>query len=151
MKRGISDIPDTLEEEEERNKRRAVLSRSDPPPIEGPSSNQTESLIHQLTYPPIVHPFSGKAPPFQQPAKIITFSYNESHELLFDDSARRFYVPPPIGAKLGYGYDQWIRKPDDRGRIDSLLKAYVKAADDNKIALGSGYVGVVAWRGVITK
>jgi len=87
--------------------------------------------------------------PFQQPTQILSFSYTPSHTLEFTDSALRYFVEPPLGAKLGYGYERWERKPDKRGRIDALLQAFFKTKGMPGVALQD--VGVVAMRGVMTR
>lgn len=87
---------------------------------------------------------------FQQPSQLITFSYSPTHEQEFSNAAMRYFVDPPIEAKLDYGYDRWIRKPDERGRLDGLLKAISRIRSDPARAPLVD-VGVVAWRGIITK
>jgi RAT1-interacting protein len=86
---------------------------------------------------------------FQQPTPLVTFSYNSSHVLQFNDSALRYYVDPPAGADLKYGYDRWIRRPEEKARIDGLLKAWMKAKES--LPDGGLKGGVIAWRGVMTK
>ncbi|KAF9068988.1 hypothetical protein BDP27DRAFT_1326246, partial [Rhodocollybia butyracea] len=116
-----------------------------------------------LPYPSLKAPQPPKPTPFQKPAPLTTFSYDASHQLHFDDSALRYYIPPPLptpqsrpgnnsshysadlGVDLGYGYERWIRRPEERSRIDSLLRA----VERKKMKLSD--VGVVAWRGVITR
>nr|GAT48743.1 predicted protein [Mycena chlorophos] len=93
---------------------------------------------------------SGASPPFQQPTPLLSFSYTPAHELVFNDSALRYYVPPPARAKLSHGYDRWIRRPEERSRIDSLLRALSRAQSQKHPALASG-VGAVGWRGVLTR
>ena len=66
---------------------------------------------------------------------------------MFDNSALKYFVEPPRGADLGYRYDQWIRRPEERGRLDGLLEAWSKI----KAKGGLGEIGVVSWRGVMTK
>lgn len=96
---------------------------------------------------------------FQQPLPLLTFSYTPARELEFTNSALRYFVDPPIGAKLGYGYDKWTRKPEVRGRVDSLVRAWSKARNgfnQNQSHKGAGpasgmEIGVVSWRGVMTK
>ncbi|TFK40441.1 RAI1 like PD-XK nuclease-domain-containing protein [Crucibulum laeve] len=102
-----------------------------------------------LTYPPQT-PIT-KQTPFQLPTQVLSFSYSDQHELEFTDSALRYFVGPPLGAKLGYGYDRWVRKPDTRGRIDALLRAIGKAKEDSKKRGMVEGVGVVCWRGVMTR
>ncbi|KAF7312470.1 RAI1 domain-containing protein [Mycena indigotica] len=93
---------------------------------------------------------SGSSPPFQQPTALLSFSYTPAHELVFDDSALRYYVPPPARAKLSHAYDRWIRRPEERSRIDGLLRALSRAQDQKHPSLASG-VGAVGWRGVLTR
>jgi len=57
---------------------------------------------------------------------------------------------PPPGAQLSYGYERWVRKPEQRGRIDGLLQAFSKARSGNA-GPSLQDVEVVAWRGVMTK
>jgi RAT1-interacting protein len=90
-------------------------------------------------------------PPFQQPLPLLTFSYTPSHILEFTDSALRYFVNPPQGADLNYGVERWIKRPEERGRVDGLLKAWSKVRGKGKEGAGLGEVGVIAWRGVITK
>jgi len=97
-----------------------------------PSSTQTQS-------PPA-------PPPFQQPLPLLTFSYTPTRSLEFTDSALRYYVDPPRGADLNYGVERWVRRPEERGRVDGLLRAWGKVR-----GMGVGDVGVVGWRGVMTK
>lgn len=103
-----------------------------------------------LSYPDTTHPLLANRIPFQQPTQLLSFSYDTSHALEFTDSALRYFVDPPIGANLNHGYERWIWKSDERGRIDSLLRAFAKA----KEAASSPFlenIGVVSWRGVMTK
>ena len=70
----------------------------------------------------------------------------------FTNSALKYFVDPPLGAHLSYGYERWIKRPDERGRLDALLKAISKVKRD---AEGNGVkfpeIGVISWRGVMTK
>ena len=120
----------------------------DQPPSAAASSSAASS---SLALPPLTPP--TRPPPFQQPLPLLTFSYDPSHVLHFDDSARRFYVEPPPRADLNYGYDKWIRRPDERGRLDTLLRAYGRAREKAKSEpeLGNVIAGAVCWRGVMTK
>ncbi|KIL67686.1 hypothetical protein M378DRAFT_9430 [Amanita muscaria Koide BX008] len=83
----------------------------------------------------------------QQPVQLTSFSYSENREFEFSDSALRYYVDPPPGARLDFGFSRWIRRPEDKGRIDSLLRAYSRAKRESTF----GEIGVVSWRGVMTK
>ncbi|KAJ7455291.1 RAI1 like PD-XK nuclease-domain-containing protein [Mycena galericulata] len=104
---------------------------------------------HQLAYP---SPTSAPRPPppFQQPTQLISFSYTPERVLEFTDSALRYFVPPPANAQLSHAYERWNRRPEGRARIDGLLRALSAARTKKHPALASG-VGVVAWRGVITR
>ncbi|KAH8831598.1 RAI1-domain-containing protein [Flagelloscypha sp. PMI_526] len=54
---------------------------------------------------------------------------------------------PPRNAKLSYGYDQWIRRPDEKGRLDSLLKAFRTSSEQS--GFNTDMIGVVCWRGLL--
>ena len=107
----------------------------------------------ELAYPsktPSSHPHGPpNRVPFQQPTPLTTFSYDSKRELLFDDSALRYYVDPPRGADLRYGYERWVKRPEEKGRLDGLLKAWLKAR--NGYPEGFMNDGVIAWRGVMTR
>lgn len=143
-KRTISDIQDEQD---------ASLDRNTSQPLKElrlDMGNTKSESAKTLPYPKIVGGATAPQTPFQQPAQLITFSYSPAHELEFSDSAMRYFVDPPLGAKLDYGYDRWIRKPDERGRLDGLLEAISRIrSDPARAALVD--VGVVAWRGIITK
>lgn len=100
----------------------------------------------------------SKPPSFQQPTQLLTFSYTPDHVLEFNNSAIRYYVDPPRGADLGYGYDRWTRRPDERGRLDALLQAWSRfkgglcegpssSASQSK----APDIHVMSWRGIMTK
>jgi RAT1-interacting protein len=101
---------------------------------------------HTLSY-----PTSAPALPvaFQQPLPLVTFSYDSSHNLQFNNSSLRYYVDPPPGADLKHRYENWTKRPEETGRIDSLLEAWLKAKE--KMPEGSMNGGVIAWRGAITR
>ncbi|EIN09873.1 RAI1-domain-containing protein [Punctularia strigosozonata HHB-11173 SS5] len=86
--------------------------------------------------------------PFQQPLPLTTFSYTPSRSLEFTNSALKYYIEPPRNANLNYGYDRWIRRPAEKGRIDALLKAWDKVRSEGRPV---GDIGVISWRGVMTK
>lgn len=100
-----------------------------------------------LTYPSLTQP-SPRAVPFQRPLSLISFSYNEGRELEFSDAAMRYYIDPPPGADLGFGYDSWVRRPEEKGRLDGLLKAI---SEVRRRGTSSSDIGVISWRGVMTK
>jgi RAT1-interacting protein len=97
-------------------------------------------------------PQNVKQVPFQQPSQLISFSYDPEHVQEFNNSALRYFVDPLIGSNLGYGYERWNHKSDDRGRIDALLRAVSKIKSDS-VACGGGLpeIGLISWRGVMTK
>ncbi|KAF8972217.1 RAI1-domain-containing protein [Flammula alnicola] len=101
-----------------------------------------------LAYPDLSKAKS-KQIPFQQPSQLTSFSYTPEHVQEFTDAALRYFVDPPLGASLGYGYERWVRKADDRGRIDSLLKAISNVKSKSEAPMPE--IGVVSWRGVMTK
>lgn len=105
----------------------------------------------ELAYPSKTPPSgnSGPSAPFQQPTPLTTFSYDSKRELRFDDSALRYYVDPPHGADLRYGYERWVKRPEEKGRLDGLLKAWLKVRNGFPEGFMNG--GVIAWRGVMTR
>ena len=117
-------------------------------------SPEHESDVTRLSYPRTTHP--APPVPFQQPSTLLTFSYTPARVLEFDDSALRYYIDPPRGADLRYGYERWIKRPEEKGRLDGLLKAVLKHKTkvDAAGADGSAWlrdIAVVSWRGVMTK
>lgn len=123
------------------------------PPVRARLSSPSQATSQErhprsLSYPNTSQP--AKQTPFQQPTQIISFSYTPSRVLEFTDSALRYFVDPPPGAKLGHAYERWAKRPEERGRIDGLLKAFSKARS-GAAAINLRDVGVVSWRGVMTK
>lgn len=106
-----------------------------------------------LPYPDITQPLPRNVTPtpFQQPTQLTTFSYTPDRELVFDNSAMKYYVEPPRGVKLNYGYDRWVKQVEGRGRIDNLLKALLRVRSDPTRHTAVKELGVVSWRGVMTK
>ncbi|CAE6413155.1 unnamed protein product [Rhizoctonia solani] len=87
------------------------------------------------------------SPAIGQPQQLTCFSYTPNRELRFDSSALKYYVPAPINADLGYRYEHWTKRPEERGRIDSLLRAI---GQDHIV--GERKKGAfICWRGVMTK
>lgn len=121
-----------------------------PPKKQRISTPSSEPSLSTLSYPSISTPIL-KQTPFQQPSQLISFSYTPEHVLEFTDSALRYFVDPPVGAKLDYGYERWVRKPDERGRLDGLLKAISQIRKDPMRAPNLPEIGLVSWRGVMTK
>lgn len=92
-------------------------------------------------------PSDVKSVAFQKPLQITTFSYNAQKDLLFDNSSMRYFVPPPPSVDLGHRFSQWNRHPDEKGRVDNLLKAISTPGcleHRNRAEL-------ICWRGVLTK
>ena len=143
-KRKLSEVLDVDVEEQKGAKRRELTN-----------SNSTQP-VYKLSY-PSTSAAVARTVPFQQPSPLLTFSYTSARKLEFTDSALRYYVPPPNGADLRYGYERWVKRPEEKGRIDGLLKAILKVherMERNEVGSGSPWlenVGVVAWRGVMTK
>ena len=59
----------------------------------------------------------------------------------------RYYVDPPRDADLGHGYERWIRRPEEKGRLDGLLQAISEIQRRD----GDPVINIVSWRGVMTK
>lgn len=91
----------------------------------------------------------GPPPAFQYPNQLVSFSYSDSRELEFNNSAMRYYTQPPFNADLGYAYETWIKRPEERGRLDGLLTACLK--DSEQMTYERKRANVVSWRGVMTK
>ncbi|KAH9041705.1 RAI1-domain-containing protein [Lactarius pseudohatsudake] len=100
-----------------------------------------------LVYPSVTQP-SPRTVPFQRPLPLISFSYNQGRELEFSDAAMRYYIDPPPGADLGYGYDRWVRRPEEKGRLDGLLRAI---SETRRREASDPAIGVISWRGTMTK
>lgn len=61
--------------------------------------------------------------PFERPSSLQTLSYSPSGTLEFTDAARKYFVQPPQGADLRYGYARWVRADARWGaRLDGLLR-----------------------------
>ncbi|KAF5326772.1 hypothetical protein D9619_004479 [Psilocybe cf. subviscida] len=140
---------------------RLAPSTLGPHPVSSPTTSDPLDAIF-LPYPPLQASPAGSSSrvPFQQPSPVISFSYTPvTHTQKFDDSALKAFVDPPPGADLNYGYERWLRKPDERGRLDGLLNA-VQIVKEKEAAMALAHdqgkgkgkeIGAVAWRGVITK
>ncbi|OBZ71966.1 hypothetical protein A0H81_08118 [Grifola frondosa] len=111
-------------------------------------TNSNQSLV--IAYPSTSSPNAVRPAPFQQPSTLLTFSYTPSRTLEFTNSALRYYVDPPRGAELRYGYERWVKRPEEKGRLDGLLRAVERVRqkmDDG--ANGAKWlrdIGVVSWR-----
>ncbi|GJE89921.1 RAI1 domain-containing protein [Phanerochaete sordida] len=145
-KRAISEVEDAAESD--KPGRRPALDHL------AEDSTAGESQTYELSYPPKSK--TAAAVPFQQPSTLLTFSYTPERVLEFTDSALRYYVDPPLRAELKYGYERWIKRPEEKGRLDGLLKAVLKYRSrvDAGGADGAAWlrdIAVVSWRGVMTK
>ncbi|KAI0352779.1 RAI1-domain-containing protein [Trametes cingulata] len=113
---------------------------------------------HTLSYPSTTSAQPTRPVPFQQPTGLLTFSYTPERVLEFSDAALRYYVHPPPGADLRYGYDRWIKRPEERTRLDGLLQAVQRVMQKADASMGPGSgvkwlrdIAVVTWRGIMTK
>lgn len=106
-----------------------------------------------------VQPRAVKPVPFQKPTPLITFSYISSpsstdphardRQFEFGNASMKRFVSPPPRAKLPYGYDRWIRRPEEKGRLDSLLRAFQRV--QQTAGFDPNMISVCCWRGVMTK
>ena len=108
---------------------------------------RTDTPTVTLAYPSLTQP-SPRVVPFQRPLSLISFSYDEGRKLEFSDTAMRYYIEPPPGADLGFGYDRWVRRPEEKGRLDGLLRAI---SEVRRRGSSSSVIDVVSWRGIMTK
>ena len=86
-------------------------------------------------------------PLFQRPKTLLTYSNDESHTLKFSDSSMKYFVLPPPKADLSYGYERWIKRAEERGRLDALLECLER----EETRQASRRPSIVSWRGVMTK
>ena len=146
------------EDEKDTTPDRHVKQRVEEPVAEATTESTAPS--QSLPYPPKNRPVKQEA--IQRPNRLLTFSYDAHRALHFDDSAMKYFVYPPMNADLKYGYSRWIKRPEEKGRIDGLLKAIAKYRQDldganNTPARGElglqwiQQMGCVSWRGVMTK
>ncbi|KAG9017208.1 decapping endonuclease targeting mRNA [Tulasnella sp. 427] len=87
------------------------------------------------------------APLFQRPLGLLTFSYTPERKLVWNNSAMKFYKSPPLNAPLARDYEKWIKRPEERGRLDGLLRALRRKA----VQPEAQRADVVTWRGIMTK
>ena len=139
-KRPISDV-EVLSDPKDRDQQ-ATHKHPRLDPSLSPSPHPSSSL----SYPSLSQPAS-RTVPFQRPLPLISFSYNKDRELEFSDVAMRYYVSPPPDADLGHGYERWIRRPEERGRLDGLLRAISEIRRRG----GDPVINIISWRGVMTK
>lgn len=144
QKRSIKEVEGTQETDAE------GLARGAPQPKINDLSKPTDISEHKnsirlLRVPPKDSKLSPAA--FQKPYQLLSFSYNVQRELLFDDSSLRFWAEPPRNADLSYRYDKWVKRPEERGRLDGLLKALCRepCVDARQRA------NAISWRGILCK
>ncbi|CDO74212.1 hypothetical protein BN946_scf185043.g264 [Trametes cinnabarina] len=142
--------------EPQRPSKHGRLSSDDAP--ETPSTSTSSHSSHPLRYPPTNSAQVIKPVPFQQPTALLTFSYTPQRVLEFTNSALRYYIDPPPGADLRYGYERWIKRPEERTRLDGLLRAIKRVMQKADASAGPGSgskwlqdIAVVTWRGIMTK
>lgn len=122
-------------------------AQSSPSPLP-PIPKAAPIPTHRLALPSVKAPSQvPKAPPFQIPTQLVAFSYTPAREQVFTNEALKYFVEPPHGADLAYGYERWVKRPEEKGRLDGLLKALLK----EEARLEFRRAGVVSWRGVMTK
>lgn len=147
MKRNIEQLSD-VEEPQATRKRNKV--------------DQSTSTSTTLPLPCLTDPLQ-RPPTFQQPYQLLSFSYvseedktssSHSHHshlrvrtLKWSNASMRYFVPPPSGANLAQGYEAWIKRPEERGRLDGLLEACIRRECEGERRRAD----VITWRGVMTK
>jgi RAT1-interacting protein len=135
-----------------------VLNGQDEPAdSERPAKNRRVDQFTPATLSLTVPETKCIPPPFQQPYQLLSFSYTSlpspsdtdarARTLEWNNSSMKYFVPPPPSANLGYGYERWIKRPEERGRLDGLLEACLRKECEGERARA----GAVTWRGVITK
>ncbi|KAJ1307867.1 hypothetical protein OPQ81_001947 [Rhizoctonia solani] len=120
------------------------LPPSKQPQLEQGNSNKLRAPQYILS---LETSLKDPSPAFGQPQQLTCFSYTPDRELRFDTSALKYYVPAPINADLGYRYEHWIKRPEERGRIDNLLRAIEQEHVVGELKKGA----FISWRGVMTK
>jgi RAT1-interacting protein len=120
-----------------------------PPPSKQSKLEPTQIKASRLSQHslPLTTSTTEASPAFSQPHQLTCFSYTPKRELRFDTSALKYYVPAPLNADLGYRYEHWTKRPEERGRIDSLLRAIEQEHVVGELKKGA----FVSWRGVMTK
>ncbi|KAI0772558.1 RAI1-domain-containing protein [Trametes elegans] len=152
-KRSLSGSPERADQPPAK---RREISPDHPQPQS--SSSRSPLPSHTVAYPSTKDAHGAAPVPFQQPTGLLTFSYTPQRVLQFNDSALRYYVDPPPGADLRYGYERWIKRPEERTRLDPLLRAVERVVQKADASAGPGSgakwlrdIAVVTWRGIMTK
>jgi RAT1-interacting protein len=84
---------------------------------------------------------------FQKPFQLTSFSYTPERQLVFNNSALKFWVEPPRGADLSHRYEHWIKREETKGRLDGLLQAI----NEEPCKDAKSRAQVVCWRGILCK
>ncbi|KAG8789962.1 decapping endonuclease targeting mRNA [Serendipita sp. 398] len=151
QKRTVHDAFSEEEIDEEASKRFAPKQRISDSPGAHPGTGITTNKNNDEGKFKLMPPSRESKPSsveFQKPYQLISFSYTPERRLVFDDSALRYWVEPPRHADLGHRFSHWIRRPEERGRIDSLLEAISQPrCEEARKKQGL----VVCWRGVLCK
>lgn len=160
VKRSISEVDANDQDTPIRDTKRRVEEGGS---VVATATTQSKATGQSLSYPPKDRPVHPVA--IQYPSRLLTFSYDADRTLHFDDSAMKYFVQPPKNADLKYGYARWIKRWEEKGRIDGLLKAILKYRHDldgpnnEPVPHADGKISTqwlqqikcVSWRGVMTK
>ncbi|PVF93357.1 RAI1-domain-containing protein [Serendipita vermifera] len=136
-KRSILEVEGVEETNVESTTRAAPKARQE--------SMSAPMTLKSLKLPPKSQP--ATLPNFQKPVQLISFSYTPERKQLFDNSAMKFFVGPPRGADLSYGYANWVKRPEEKGRLDGLLQAITQKPCLETMAKAH----LVCWRGILCK
>lgn len=96
-----------------------------------------------------VNRFRGASASIKRPQEVASFSYDDSHNYVEDDSGINYYCPPRIGADLKAGFSTFRHHEDTSNpHLDSLLRAL---ASKEKATGIKQPADLVTWRGMMTK
>lgn len=135
-KRTISELLDTSDATSQ--KRRQEIDNDD--------EHTVQTVAARLNY-PAPTALAPRAPAFQRPTQLLSFSYSPERVLEFTNAALKYFVQPPIGSDLSYRYETWVKRPEERGRLDGLLQAVLRKEARSEWERAN----VVSWRGIMTK
>lgn len=108
------------------------------------STNASSQPFVRIAFPSVA---PHEVPALHYPSQLITFSYSAQHKLEYTNSAMRYYCASPLDADLSYRYENWIKKPESRGRLDGLLEACLR----EEVKTERKRANIITWRGVMTK
>lgn len=124
-----------------------------------------ENILHL----PLVKETNLHPPSFQQPYQLLSFSHtsvpdsnrnsdkSRCRKLEWNNDSMKYFVSPPLGANLSYGYKRWIKRPEERARLDALLQACTREdlnpIDECRVRVEAERrrADVITWRGIGTK